>query len=225
MLAATAHASALVPASAQLRTFVPDAVRARFPLPSLIGARGLPHMPAPPADYSPVHKAELAVLHRLQTNRTPEGVAWARRMEKDGALAMWLREARAIDAARGGVGSFKALALVQAAVGVGFLASQREKMHFARRRPFQFDPTLVPCVGLPRDKSYPSGHATSAFAAATVLARLNPEKVAHYADLAAQVAYSRVYGGVHHPSDVVAGATLGAAVATKLLDALGIDGG
>jgi undecaprenyl-diphosphatase len=64
----------------------------------------------------------------------------------------------------------------------------------------------------PRTTSFPSGHASSAFTAAGVLSQNDPLWPLYYA-IAAVVAGSRVYVKIHHPSDVVAGALLGVALA------------
>jgi undecaprenyl-diphosphatase len=69
-------------------------------------------------------------------------------------------------------------------------------------------------VGIPlRRDSFPSGHAATAFAAATILSLLygGISAVAFITGLV--VAYSRVYMGVHFPLDVVAGAALGSGIA------------
>lgn len=62
----------------------------------------------------------------------------------------------------------------------------------------------------PRSSSFPSGHATSGFMAATLLANGRPvgRRGAWYL-LAAVVAASRIHVGIHHASDVVAGALIG----------------
>ncbi|MGH9026935.1 MAG: phosphatase PAP2 family protein [Acidimicrobiia bacterium] len=62
----------------------------------------------------------------------------------------------------------------------------------------------------PITSSFPSGHATAAFTAATLLGDGTRLGVAYFG-LAALVAASRVYVGLHHPSDVVVGAALGLA--------------
>ena len=85
------------------------------------------------------------------------------------------------------------------------------KALFRRVRP-ALDPALGPLpYGLrrPLTSAFPSGHATTAFTAAALLSegdRLAPA----YHLLAAAVAASRVYVRLHHASDVVAGAALGA---------------
>ena len=58
--------------------------------------------------------------------------------------------------------------------------------------------------------SYPSAHSTTSFAAAGVLSRELP--AAPLYACAGAMALSRAYAGVHYPSDVVAGAFLGAAL-------------
>jgi membrane-associated phospholipid phosphatase len=60
----------------------------------------------------------------------------------------------------------------------------------------------------PTQLSFPSAHATTGFCAARVYSRLGAPRVPLYS-LAAALAYSRLYLGVHYPSDVLAGAALG----------------
>ncbi|HEV7627638.1 MAG TPA: phosphatase PAP2 family protein, partial [Streptomyces sp.] len=65
----------------------------------------------------------------------------------------------------------------------------------------------------PATTSFPSGHAASAAAFATGVALESPRWGAAVAPIAAAVAFSRVYTGVHYPSDVLVGAALGVGAA------------
>jgi undecaprenyl-diphosphatase len=65
----------------------------------------------------------------------------------------------------------------------------------------------------PRTSSFPSGHASSAFTAAGVLSAGGDPLWPLYYGIAVVVASSRAYVRIHHASDVIAGAALGAAMA------------
>ena len=74
-----------------------------------------------------------------------------------------------------------------------------------------------PLVSVPHSGAFPSGHASCAFAAATVIAYASRRLAVPAYALAALVAWSRVYVGVHWPLDVIGGAALGTLVAIALL--------
>lgn len=86
------------------------------------------------------------------------------------------------------------------------------KVWVERDRPPLDDPEPPPLVELPTGYSFPSGHAVVAFACATVIAFAVPRFRWPLYALAALVAFSRVYVGVHFPGDVAAGAVIGVAV-------------
>jgi undecaprenyl-diphosphatase len=90
-----------------------------------------------------------------------------------------------------------------------FLANQAVK--FVARRPRPELPGLPPLVHTMSNRSYPSAHATTSAAAAVALARVLPKAPLY--SVAAALALSRLYLGVHYPSDTIAGAALGVAVA------------
>ena len=75
-------------------------------------------------------------------------------------------------------------------------------------------------VTIPHSHSFPSGHTATAVAGAIVLSAFAPRLTPLLVVLAAAVAYSRVYVGVHYPLDLVGGAAIGAATALLLLAAV-----
>jgi undecaprenyl-diphosphatase len=85
-----------------------------------------------------------------------------------------------------------------------------------RARPPLRYPEPHALVRVPHSGSFPSIHAATSFACAGMLAWLAPRFAPWFFALAAAIAISRVYVGVHYPLDVLAGAALGLAVATAL---------
>ena len=86
-----------------------------------------------------------------------------------------------------------------------------------RDRPPLVYPEPKALVAVPHTGAFPSGHASSAFACAAVLAWASPRLRVPALVLAAAIAWSRVYVGVHWPLDVLGGAVLGVLVSTVLL--------
>ena len=88
------------------------------------------------------------------------------------------------------------------------------KSIFGRVRPqehFTHDAPLPYGMRRPITSSFPSGHAATAFMAATLLSKGTRAAPAYYA-LAGLVAYSRVHVRMHHATDVAGGAVLGLAL-------------
>jgi undecaprenyl-diphosphatase len=92
------------------------------------------------------------------------------------------------------------------------VVNQGIKRLFARTRPtVAGDPHHR--LRQPRTSSFPSGHASSGFFAATILAHTVPRLRPLWYAAAVLVALSRPYVRIHHASDVVAGAVVGVALA------------
>jgi undecaprenyl-diphosphatase len=91
------------------------------------------------------------------------------------------------------------------------------KQIFKRQRPFRVHVTLTP-VYQPGGYSFPSGHTSLSFATATALSRAYPKWYVIIPSFlwAGTVGYSRIYLGVHNPSDVAAGSLLGIGTASAL---------
>lgn len=91
------------------------------------------------------------------------------------------------------------------------LANVILKHLFLRLRPFYTYPDLVPLTSPSSPYSFPSGHASSSFAVAFLLCMYLPKKYSVPAlTMAALIGFSRMYLGVHYPSDILAGMAVGA---------------
>ncbi|MGC8674204.1 MAG: phosphatase PAP2 family protein [Thermoprotei archaeon] len=87
------------------------------------------------------------------------------------------------------------------------------KFVYYRPRPFELISSAIVLLPKPHDSSFPSGHAMIVFAGATISVIFFKKRYSLPLLLEAFiVSYSRVYVGVHYPSDVLAGAALGSAI-------------
>lgn len=106
---------------------------------------------------------------------------------------------------------FRGFIILMLSLGICFLLVDNFlKEAFARSRPFWDIPGARLLIEAPRDFSFPSGHAATSFAAALVLHWFYKGKSWAFFLVAAVVAFSRVYVGVHYPLDVLAGSVVGA---------------
>ena len=98
------------------------------------------------------------------------------------------------------------------AVGICWVINEVFKGIVARPRPFNEIEELTTVIfNLPASLSFPSGHTCSSFAAAYVYARCFGKRGAWAYAVAVLISVSRVYIGVHYPSDIIAGAVVGTA--------------
>jgi len=105
-------------------------------------------------------------------------------------------------------------AAVRVGIGVGVesvIVNAGVKSLFRRSRPVVVVPRPYP-LRVPLTSSFPSGHATSAFCAATLLSEGDPHLAPLYFSAATVVALSRVHVKIHHGSDVAGGILVGLAL-------------
>ncbi len=156
------------------------------------------------------NKADLALYKRVRSlAHTPHTVRWVRRYSRLGEHgAVWL----VVGAVGVGTDGDRRGHWMRAtaAVGGAYVLSTSIKLAIGRRRPVIED--LPHLMATPTGLSFPSSHSTSSFAAAQAFGRLLPRTPLLAA--AGAMAFSRLYLGVHYPSDVAAGAALGTVVGT-----------
>ncbi len=108
------------------------------------------------------------------------------------------------------VGILSLIALILAAIIDNVIL----KNLIARVRPYEVVQGLTSLIGTLNDYSFPSGHTGSSFASAMVLFCGLPKKYGVPALLlAALIGFSRLYVGVHYPTDVIGGVLIGSGIA------------
>lgn len=110
---------------------------------------------------------------------------------------------------KGWMKDYLAFALV---VTIVYLFAGGLKLAFMRPRPYDFFPPEIVIRTLfarPDTYSFPSGHSAAAFAAAVLLHFFYGRAARFVYPAAFIVAISRIFIGVHYPSDVAAGAFIG----------------
>jgi len=104
------------------------------------------------------------------------------------------------------------------------IATWESKYHYMRRRPSEVRHNLPVTLAVPASPSYPSEHASTAWAAATVLSYFFPAEAASFEAMAREAGWSRVLAGLQYPSDYEAGRDLGIAVAQAVIARARTDG-
>ena len=106
----------------------------------------------------------------------------------------------------------RALALLNMALHDAAVGCWDTKYAYYNPRPSQLEPSIQTVIGLPNFPSYTSGHSTFSAAAAEVLSYLFPAAASYFDSQRDEAALSRLYGGIHYPSDINVGKDHGARI-------------
>jgi undecaprenyl-diphosphatase len=166
------------------------------------------HVVEPPHELGPIHRFDDAVdraLDRVRGHEPSDRIIYALTELADFSLLWhligWTRALRSDHDVQAAIRLSSSLAAESAFVnGVVKSLFERERPVHQDARPHR--------LRVPLTTSFPSGHASAAFVAATLLADDSKAPVFWYA-LATKVAYSRVHVRIHHASDVIGGAVIG----------------
>jgi membrane-associated phospholipid phosphatase len=111
----------------------------------------------------------------------------------------------------------RAFALLNMAMHDAAVGCWEAKFTYYNPRPSQMDASIRTPIGLPNFPSYTSGHSTFSAAAAAILSYLFPSGAANFGAMRDEAGISRLYGGIHYPSDINAGKAHGTRIATYTL--------
>jgi len=177
-------------------------------------------LPNPPADDSATTKGEFDLIVQKQKALTPAEAARIKNEQEH--LSVYL-----FSTVLGPWFTKKNLpqtdALFQRVGATAHPIVELAKDHWDRLRPFQQDRLIHPPLpqkdlsNLSKNPSYPSGHSTFGTISALILAELSPDQKDALIARGQQIGDDRVLAGVHFPSDVAAGHTLGQAIFDKLM--------
>ena len=164
--------------------------------------------------------SSFVVHHRLPT-LDPIMLLLSERVFLAAACALWVAALFALTQRRVAI---VAVLVMAASIGLADLVGARIVKPWAdRARPCHLQPEMALRDTCGPGRSMPSNHAATIAAGATVVAYfLRRRGVAMAVPLVFLVCLSRVYLGVHYPSDVVAGAVLGVVVAVLMLRILSL---
>jgi acid phosphatase (class A) len=171
-------------------------------------------LPAPPEAGSLAALADLEAVLRMQASRTPADVAFSQKIAADlifadfaDILGPWFN-AKDLP--------YTNIFLKHVTADAATINGQTKKL-FNRPRPPTVDPTVRPVVEVPSSSSYPSGHSMRAYLWAAVLSELYPDHREALFARAHEIAWARVVGGVHFPTDTIGGRIMAAAIVSEIV--------
>jgi acid phosphatase (class A) len=167
----------------------------------------------PPAPGSMEDLMDFATLLLFQAVRTPQDCAYAASQEDVSLEAFFGGENGPLSKEEVKKHKFFFLRYMLKAG----IPSTIGKLKFKRPRPYDANVNIQPCIQKEKSYAFPSGHAAVSRLVARALGAKYPERAELFMLRADEVANNRVVGGVHHPTDIVAGKALGDYYAKKFL--------
>ncbi|WP_240689062.1 phosphatase PAP2 family protein [Ammoniphilus sp. YIM 78166] len=183
---------------------------------------------APPANDSATTKSELEELAKITANLTPEEIERINYWQyTPSPNTHWfsITEELIEKYKLSGPESARVHAVVSGAIYTSLTATFDVKYEHLRPRPTDLDPSisLPENFNVPAHPAYPSGHTSTAWAAAYILSHFFPNEKEMLEDAAEEVAFSREQAGIHFNSDNEASKKLAEAVTKDIIDSLKAD--
>jgi membrane-associated phospholipid phosphatase len=168
----------------------------------------------PPAFGSPEFQEEMALLKRINTSPTPSQRAIARTTAAksfdriwEPAYALVLRERLSVPR------EVRLLAPVAVVQFDAYIAAHDVKYTYWRLRPNMADPSIVPLISVPNHPAYVSNAAIVSSAVAELVGHMFPQDKDTWRYMGDEAGLSRIYAGIHYPSDERAGNHMGKSLA------------
>ena len=168
----------------------------------------------PPAFGSPEFQEEMALLKRINASPTPSQraialVTAAKSFDRIGepAYALVLRERLSVPR------EVRLLAPVAAVQFDAYIAAHDVKYTYWRLRPNMANPSIVPLISVPNHPAYVSNAAIISSAVAELVGHRFPQDKALWRYMGDEAGLSRIYAGIHYPSDERAGNQMGKSLA------------
>lgn len=183
-------------------------------------------LPPAPTNDSETTKKDLEELLNLATHRSEEDIQIIRRWEREinGPNTNWnkVTEEMVKKYKLSPPESARVYQILSGTIYTASVAAFDEKYANLRPRPTHLEPnlTLIEDFTVPNHPAYPSAHATTGWAASTVLAYLFPKEEEIFIAMAKESDLSRKLAGVHFESDNSAGKKLGTEIANDIIKGL-----
>ncbi len=167
----------------------------------------------PPAFGSTEFQAELALVKGINSSPTPSQRAIATNFAVKGLDFVWEPGYALVRRERLSVPrEVRLLAPFAALQADAYIAAHDTKYTFSTLRPSMADTTIVPLIPVPNHPAYVSNAAIIASAVAELVGYMFPQDAARWQYLGAEAGFSRIYGGIHYPSDERVGNQMGKSI-------------